>query len=215
MKKLKILVFIAFSIIIINLYNIQIIKNKYYIEKFNNESKKIITTDTAPRGRIYDRNGILLVDNKPKKIIYYKKEAMLYYLMNKGYNYEEKIIKENPTIYEYAIIAENLSNIKGFNIKLSFTRYYPYGKTFRTILGNIGEFNKENEEELIKNGHSINDTVGISYLEEQYDNYLTGKKNKYEVYNNNYKLIEEGNKANDIYLTIDIELQKEIENILI
>ena len=81
--------------------------------------------------------------------------------------------------------------------------------------GNIGDFTKENEKMYLDNGHSKNDIVGTSYIEFQYDKYLKGTKNKYEVYNNNYKLIEEGKKGNDIYMTIDIELQKEIEQILI
>ena len=296
MNKFKKIIITFFIIIIFNLYYIQIIKNEFYLKKFDFESKKIITSGTAPRGRIYDKNGEILVDNIPKKIIYYKKEintskeemltsikevcklididvkkininiikeyymflydtsdlitkkeweqyktrkindleiyklkieriknteninkeeAMLYYLMNKGYNYEEKIIKENPTIYEYAIIAENLNKIKGFNIKLDFERIYPYETVFRTMLGNIGEFNKDNEKQLLKNGHNLNDLVGISYLEEQYDNYLIGEKNKYELYNNQYTLLEEGKRGNDIFLTIDIDLQMKIENILI
>ena len=38
-------------------------------------SKRVIEGSSAPRGRIYDRNYRLIVDNKPVKIIYYKKQS--------------------------------------------------------------------------------------------------------------------------------------------
>ncbi|MEG0022404.1 MAG: penicillin-binding protein 2 [Bacilli bacterium] len=298
MKRIKIyyfLIIITFIYILSNLYYIQIIKNKKYIEKHEKESTKIIYGETAPRGRILDRNGKILVDNKPVKVIYYKKEigvtieeeikiakkvselidlntiacteknlkdywlvsndskklitkneiekyknrqlseediynlklkrikdtstinkeeAYIYYLMNKGYKYEEKIIKENATIYEYAIIAENMNQIKGYNVKLSWERIYNYGNTLKTIFGNVGMITKENKEVYIKNGHMNTDIVGKSYLEYQYDKYLTGKRNKYSLKNNVYTLIEEGEKGNDIYLSIDIDLQQKTEEII-
>ena len=33
-----------------------------------------VTSKSAPRGRIYDRNGVLIVDNEPVKVIFYKKK---------------------------------------------------------------------------------------------------------------------------------------------
>ena len=45
--------------------------------------------------------------------------------------------------------------------------------------------------------------------------FLKGKKNKYQVMSDgSYKLLEEGKRGNDIVLTIDIELQKALEEIL-
>lgn len=299
MKRLnfiKIFIVFSFSFLIINLYYIQIIKNKHYINKYEKENIKTVYGKTAPRGRIYDRNGILLVDNKPKKEIVYikkigitkkeefeiakrvsqyieidvsninqniikdyyiltndtdhlitdeewqkyddrklsdidiyklklkritntdnidKEEAYIYYLMNQGYKYDEKIIKDNATEYEYAIIAENMEKIKGFDVKLGWERVYYYGDILKTILGNIGIITEDNKDYYLQNGHSNNDIVGKSYIEYQYDKYLRGEKDVYEVINNNYKLIEEGKRGNDIYLTIDIKLQQEIENIVI
>ena len=63
------------SILIIDLYYVQVIKNKYYEEKVVSLGKTIVFGETAPRGRIYDRNGNVLVDNIAVKTIYYKKPA--------------------------------------------------------------------------------------------------------------------------------------------
>ena len=62
-------------VILINLFNIQVLKESYYENKVREMTETKVYSSTAPRGRIYDRNGILLVDNKPVKVIYYLKEV--------------------------------------------------------------------------------------------------------------------------------------------
>ena len=63
-KLLLILLFVLTSIIIIFLYYFQIVKKDYYQLQVDNLSEKIVESDSAPRGRIYDRNGNILVDNQ-------------------------------------------------------------------------------------------------------------------------------------------------------
>lgn len=297
---LEVLLIGCMLVILINLFNIQVLKESYYENKVREMTETKVYSSTAPRGRIYDRNGILLVDNKPVKVIYYLKEvgvstkeelkiadklskilevdyskittnmlkeyylkvnsnldlitdeeykkykdrklskddlhnlklerikeddinslnketAYIYYLMNNGYSYTEKIIKdENVSNEEYAIIAENVGILKGVNIRLDWERVYPYGITLRGILGNVGKITDEYKDYYISNGYKINDRVGISYLEYEYDKYLKGEKNEYiRSSDGTYKLVKEGKKGNDIYLNIDINLQEEIENIIV
>jgi len=136
--------------------------------------------------------------------------------MNKGYSYEEKIIKEEGiSDLEYAYIAENSSNLFGFDVKYSWERVYLYGDTFKTILGNISNITKEDKNYYLNKGYSLDELVGVSYLEKQYENILKGKKAIYKLGNNNeLELIEEGIRGQDIVLTIDINLQMEVEQIL-
>ena len=75
-KRYRILVIIimsVMSILLINLFNVQILKNKHYEEKLKELTVKVIEGESTPRGRIYDRNGVLIVDNTSVKTIYYKK----------------------------------------------------------------------------------------------------------------------------------------------
>ena len=148
-----------------------------------------------------------------------KKTAYVFYLMNRGYTYEEKIIKSDATDVEFAYISENVDNLSGFNTKIDWERVYPYGDTFKTILGKVSTSTQgipaEDKEYYLEKGYSLNDRVGISYIEKQYEEYLHGEKAIYEVVNSHEtKLIEEGTRGNDIVLTIDINLQREIENII-
>ena len=302
-----VLVIIIYIVIGCRLFNLQILKNNEYNDKLTMATEKTIESTSAPRGRIYDRNHKLLVDNEGVKTIYYKKQngittkeeielayevsnnididyskiddnklkdfyykshykecrkkitdeewdlynkrklndkdidkliyerlddeiseytdsdkkaAYIYYLMNKGYSYAEKVIKNSDvTDAEYAYISENIDNLKGFNTKLDWERVYLYGDTFKSILGNVSSNTQgipsELSEEYLKRGYTLDDRVGISYLEYQYEDYLRGTKAKYRLLSDNsYELVSEGKRGNDIVLTIDIELQKYLEEVL-
>ena len=307
-KLIVIFIIVLMSVLILNLFYIQIIRNKHYKEKLSDLTTTIIEGESAPRGRIYDRNGNIIVDNRSVKTIYYKKEnnistkeeikmaykvaeyikvdyskltvnmlkrfwilnnpklankkikdkeweelelrkisssdidnmklervteedlkdygdidkeaCYIYNLMNKGYYYTEKEIKnEGVTDEEYAIIAENIDTLPGFNVKLNWERYYPYGNTFKTILGSVSSSSSglpyNLKDEYLKKGYSLTDRVGTSYIEFQYEDYLKGTKATYEVNSDgSYTEIKKGNRGNDIVLTIDIELQKAVEKII-
>lgn len=302
------IIILLFSIILYRLFYLQVLKNEEYQEKLVLATEKSVTSTSTPRGRIYDRNYNLLVDNEAVKTIYYKKQngittkeeielaytvanmidveyskisenmlknfwylnnleeankkikeeeweqkknrklndddikkiiferigeeelkdydeldkeaAYIYYLMNKGYSYAEKIIKNTDVKEEeYALISENIDSLKGFNTKLDWERIYLYDDVFKSILGTVSSNNQGIPSELadyyLENGYSLDDRVGISYLEYQYENYLKGTKAKYRVLNNHtYELVEEGKRGNDIVLTIDINLQKYLEEML-
>ena len=149
-----------------------------------------------------------------------EKAAYIYYLMNKGYYYDEKEIKiGNVTNEEYAYFSENSKKLKGFGTKLEWERTYPYGNVLRSILGNVSSketgIPKEEAEEYLDKGYSLNDRVGISGLEKQYEELLKGEKAIYKVGENNERvLIKEGKKGTDIMLSIDIDLQVKIDKML-
>ena len=294
-------------ILSVNLFILQVVKHEFYVKKVEQLSQNLVTSTSTPRGRIYDRNGEIIVDNEAVKVIYYKKPsgvttrdeieiaykvadmisidykqlssdnlkkfwilnnkeesdklitdlewqqleerkltsldieklklerideqldyyeeidlkaAYIYYLMNVGYSYDEKVIKkENVSDKEYALIAENVNNLKGFDVRLDWNRVYPYGDTFRTILGSVSTNETgipyELKDYYLDLGYSLNDRVGISYLEYQYESILKGEKTVYQILDDGTrKIVSPGSRGKDIVLTIDIKLQQEIEKIL-
>lgn len=141
-----------------------------------------------------------------------QQEIHLYYLLNKGYIYDSKIIAKDVSDEICAKI--NISNISGLTCEYTTKRIYLYD-TLNDILGRTGNITKENKEYYLAKGYSLNDTVGLSYLEKQYDDYLRGEKAKYLVNeDNSLTLISNSKLGNDIYLSIDIELQLQINEIL-
>ena len=139
--------------------------------------------------------------------------AKIYSLMNDGYIYSKKEILTNVSESEYAKVME--ANIMGITGELTWKRKYLYGDTLKNILGTIGNIPKENKEKYLNNGYELTDIVGLSYLEYQYEDYLKGSKAKYLVNNDNtLTLIEEEQKGNDLVLSIDIDIQLKVEEIL-
>lgn len=184
-------------------------------EEYEDLKKRIITSED-----IYN----LKLERIDKQILYYtekdKEAAYIYALMNKGYSYSEKVIKRDVTDIEYAKVAENIEKLKGIATRIDWERKYLYGDTFKSILGTVSSTETgiplELKDYYLSKNYNLSDQVGISYLEYQYDDYLKGTKNKYKVLSDgSYKLISEGVRGNDIVLTIDIELQKEIEKIIV
>lgn len=297
---------LLFSFIFSGLINVMLINEKKNKESLDLLTYKKVYGTSTPRGRIYDRNYNLLVDNKSLKTIVYQRKkgvtnskmievakilaphididyhrinnrqrreyyyaknksicdklvtsneiekvkqrkmtsrdleelkikrikeedlnfseeelkvAYLFYLMNRGYTYEEKIIKSDVSDLEYAYVSENNSLLEGFNTKLDWERVYLYGDTFKSMLGTVSTTSQgipaEEKEYYLEKGYSLNDRVGLSYIEKEYEEYLHGEKDLYEVVNTYEKrLIKEGKRGKDIVLTIDINLQREVERIL-
>ena len=56
------------------LFQLQVMMNEAYSSDLVDATVKIVSGESAPRGRIYDRNYNLLVDNEAVKTIYYKKQ---------------------------------------------------------------------------------------------------------------------------------------------
>lgn len=306
-KKLDILEIVTiflFLLLAYFLFKTIYLKEDFYKEKLNSLTNVIVYGESAPRGRIYDRNYNLLVDNIAVPIIYYKKvdkitkqeeieliyevidkleleydklktrnlkefylvlypnkgnekiteeewdkqkqrvlnssdienlkiaritddelntlsetdrkAAYLYYLMNQGYSYSEKIIKSsNVTDSEYAYFSENNYKLKGFDTKVNWERNYLYQDTLNKILGSVGSIPKEEKESYLKKGYELTDIVGLSNIEKQYEDILKGTKAKYKkVASNKLVLLEDAKRGNDIVLSIDINLQKEVDSII-
>ena len=296
------LLYISFFVIVGRLYYLQIIKYDVYQEKLQTLTEKTILGDTAPRGRIYDRNGNLLVDNTLVRTIYYqktgnlsvdeevklayyikdylnidyskltksymkdfylmmnedeinnrltieekinfkerklsdneyyklkkekvrdeeietytdddKKAIYIYYLMNNGYSYDSKVIKTNASEEEFAFFSESADKLLGFNTKYTYKRLYVYGETLKTVLGSVGMITSENKDYYLSKGYLLSDIVGLSNLEYVYDDYLKGEKEEYILSNDNKILSKEGKRGSDLYLTIDINLQKLVDETL-
>jgi penicillin-binding protein A len=154
-----------------------------------------------------------------------KQVASIFREMAKGYALTPQIVKNDDVkVEEIARVSENLESLPGVDVFTDWKRMYPNGDTFRSILGNIST----DEEGLPANlldyylsrDYSRNDRVGKSQIELQYEEVLSGQKAKteYEVGQTGKieqsKMISEGKRGKDLVLTIDLELQKKVEEIL-
>ncbi|MBY0220918.1 penicillin-binding protein 2 [Sporosarcina aquimarina] len=74
MNFLFVAIFVLFSLLIFRLGYLQIVKGEDYTRMLERTEEIAVNTST-PRGRVYDRNGQVLVDNEPKNAITYTKTS--------------------------------------------------------------------------------------------------------------------------------------------
>lgn len=145
--------------------------------------------------------------------------------MDGGYKQTPQVIKgEGVTKEEYARVSENLADLPGVNTTVLWERSYVYDDLLRSLLGNItseGEgLPEEKLEHFLVREYSRSDRVGKSYLEARYEETLNGEKERVEYINNEQgaiigtESIQEGERGRDLVLTIDMELQKAVEESL-
>lgn len=187
--------------------------------KITDEERELYERRKLSSDDLYDLKIKRITDKELSKYDDLDKEAAyIYYLMNNGYSYDDKLIKEGASDYEYAYVLQNKDDLKGFDASISWQRSYPYGDTLRQILGSVSTTSQGVPEELkskyLSKGYELSDRVGLSYLELEYEDELSGKKDEYEVKNGVKKLVKEGKRGNDIVLSIDINLQQELEKII-
>ena len=122
-----------------------------------------------------------------------------------------------------AAIMENQSKLNGVDIEEESLRRYPDGKYFASIIGYIGPMSQDEYDNLAedeKDKYSLSDLVGKSGIEQAFDSTLQGVKGKSTFYVDNLgKIIETVSRTdpkagNDIYLTIDKDLQINAYNLL-
>ncbi len=292
-------IFLFFVVVGIRITYLCVVNGEYYKEKLKNKTEIYLEGTSAPRGRILDCNGKVLVDNIGVKTIIYNKlngvstkeeieiayklanlltinfkeninetkklwliqnadgksliteeeyrlleerkittedikklkyeritedilnsfsdldikAAHIYSLMSKGYSYEKKTILNDVSDEEYAKIME--AKISGITGEMTWERLYPYGESLKTLLGTIGYIPAEEKEDYLNLSYRLNDIVGISYLEKQYEEYLKGKKAVYKVNGDNTLTVQsEAKKGNDLVLSIDIDIQLKTEEVL-
>lgn len=143
--------------------------------------------------------------------------------LNRFQKYIPTTIAEDVSDETVAAIMEVLDELPGVDIAEDSMRRYTDSKYYANIIGYTGQISQDeydalSEEEQEK--YSLTDTVGKSGLEQVLDSYLQGEKGEEKLYVDSVgKVIEsvsvkEASAGNDVYLTIDAELQKAAYDIL-
>ena len=195
------------------------------------------TVEALPKDKRFDSDGnqlseAQLYNNAAESITsdqlnYSEDEKKIIYLFNQlnavG-NFATGNIQTDPlSDTQVAIIASASKELPGISISTSWDR-----KVLETSLSSIvGSVSSEKSglpaEEVdayLKKGYSLNDRVGTSYLEKQYEEVLQGKRTVKEIHLDKHgdmesvENIEEGSKGKNIKLTIDLAFQDSVDSLL-
>ena len=218
---LIIAVFAVVSLIyLVRLFGLQVLDPAYKQFATNNVLREVV--QYPARGLIYDRNGNLLVINKPAyDLLITPKEVGVFdttYLCSlldiskedleakideaKKYSwFKPSIIVKQISPENYAILQEQLYKFSGFHTQSRTLREYET-KAASHVLGYVGEVTSND----IKNDsyYSIGDYIGVSGIEETYEKQLRGTKGIKKV------LVDVHNRIQGSYLNGEEDIPSQI-----
>lgn len=203
-----------------------ILTHKEDVDHIMKKEKTLLENGEISQDKYNDTVYKKLTKDKLKKLTNKELQvAAIYREMSSGSQLSPQIIKnEDVSEKEYALVSQNLSELPGVNTSMDWDRKYLYGDTLRTMFGRVSSkeegLPKELTDYYLSKGYSRNDRVGQSYLEYQYENVLRGKKKKMRYITNksgkiiNSEVLSEGSRGDDLILSIDIDLQLKVEQLV-
>ena len=156
----------------------------------------------------YDMRNMMVIRER-----YNIKSYLSYHPVDICYSISQKTV---------AMISERHHELNGINIEIEPLRYYPQYESASHIIGYLGKIAQDYElhEYVVEKGYSTDDIIGKTGLEEKFEDYLRGEKGKKTVEVNNVGRTirsvssEAPVPGDDLYLTLDLRLQKKAEESL-
>jgi len=201
---------------------------KEYWYLLHEEEAKLLLSETEVKKNMNQYEMIL--NHIPKQnIANFSEEDMQIMLIkkeiDKAYSLSPQIIKnEKVTFEEFARVSEHIDELPGVNATTDWERSYPYKGTLKSLLGTITTEKQGIPSEKLNlylaKGYNRNDRIGKTGLEEEYEDFLRGKKEKIQYKTNKTgeivenETVVQGERGKDVVLTIDFELQKRVDKIL-
>lgn len=238
---LFVLVAAVFGSLAAKLWSMQVLSSEQYVEA--SERNKFTTIKTpAARGRIFDTEGIVLVDNKTVSTVLADAEVAndrnvtlrLSALLGiphavirqriqdaTGGAQARREVTSAPRFRDVSFIEEHPDAFPGVTIENRTHRVYPYEALAGAVLG----YTSGITEEMLKADHAgidyqSGDEVGISGVELSFENYLFGTHGERVVLTDADGAVREvrsetpAAQGNDVYLTLSAKVQKIAEEAL-
>ncbi|ARN74683.1 penicillin-binding protein 2 [Oceanicoccus sagamiensis] len=229
-------VFALLSLLMARYFSLQITQHETY--RTQSDRNRVQLQPVPPkRGLIYDRNGVLLAENRASYSLTIIKEqvedldqtiGLLQDLINidddhiKKYRrlvsrsrpYSSVPLKLKLSPEEIAIISVNRYRLPGVDVDAQLARHYPQGELFAHVLGYVGRINEAEQLQIDEVNYSGTNEIGKIGLEKYYEDILHGKVGYQNVETNArgrvLRVLERTNPepGADLTLHLDAHVQK-------
>lgn len=195
------LVFVMLGVLIYRYYSLQVTQHEDFVTQ--SDRNRIQVQPVAPtRGLIYDRNGILLADNRPSFRLSIVKERVkdldaliatlqsLVEISTSDIDRFKKMLRRSRAPYqptpikldlsqdEIAKISVNEYRLPGVEVEAELVRYYPQGELLAHTIGYVGRINERelaSFDEEQRQDYSATYSIGKIGIEKYYEDVLLGK----------------------------------------
>lgn len=201
-------------------------KKDYFIIAYPDQADKLVSSEEKAKLKEQNNYDKALMNLQIERIT----DAMLeeymdddtlkythfYYLM-RNCTSGSSILAEGISEQEASIIGENADILPGINVTTDWSRQYVYDREFSQVLGKVTTKKQglpaEMKNQLLALGYQSDSRVGVSGLEEQYEEILRGSDSSYTLnYDSSGSPIitstKSGTAGSNIRLSIDWELQQ-------
>ncbi len=224
-------------VLVARMYFLQVVQYEYHSTLA--ENNRIHVQSLPPtRGMIYDRNGVVLAENRPSFSLTLTREragdwhAVLETIIEvleldgqeldtyvKRVEQGRRPFEPVPVLFELseeqiARIAVNQYRLPGVEVEAQMVRYYPFGEQFAHTVGYVGRINEDDLKRLDPVEYSGTHHTGKLGVERFYEDQLHGKVGYEEVETNARGRVlrvlkrVEPQSGKDVYLSLDILLQQ-------
>lgn len=235
-------VLVIFSIFCMRLFWLQVIERKEYRRLSLNNSIRLQSIK-PPRGLIFERNGDLLVDNRPSfdlsivikdaktidktidKLSRFlnvsQEELQTKISRGRGYSaYKPILLKQDIGRDALAQIETHKFDLPGIGIDVEARRHYIHQNSAAHLIGYLSEINSEELKSKKYPENVSGDFIGRFGVEKAYERYLQGKRGGRQVeVNATGQIVRvlktiEATPGQNIFLTVDLQVQKKAEELL-
>jgi penicillin-binding protein 2 len=194
---------VGFALIVLGLLRLQVAEHERYLE-LSEENRIRFEVLRAPRGAIYDRNGVLLADTYPSFNIVFRpmpaesttrvsaavrsdwlrrvselveSDSTMVHQLVRMANRTGKtaVLRRNAPFSILAAAEENRADLPGLEVAVEPLRRYPNGTVAAHLLGYAGEINDRELATRASQGYRSGALIGRSGLERSYEDALRGQ----------------------------------------
>lgn len=243
LRFIQAMVVLLLGVLSVRLYVLQVVRGERYAEIAENQRRRRLPIP-APRGLILDREGRVIVDSRPIYNVIMSREDVkgkdlnsLIEPLSEGLAldkdilreyfdvvktmpaFESVLVKQDATQGDIAWVEAHNLEYPELRVEQQPQRTYPAKGSFSHVVGYVGEISPEQlKQQAYKDrGLKPGDIIGLSGIEQIYDDYLRGKDGYREVVVDSRGRIQDEIEivapipGRDLVTTLDLDLQKTAE----
>ncbi|AQZ94905.1 penicillin-binding protein 2 [Halopseudomonas phragmitis] len=194
--------------LVARMYYLQVVQYEYH-STLSENNRVHVQPVPPPRGRIYDRNGIVLAENRPSFSLNITRERVtdldttfallqsLLELSDEDVERSQRRLTQTrrrpfesvPVVFELsdeqiARIAVNQFRLPGVEVQASFVRHYPFAEHFAHAVGYVGRINEQEMARIDQVAYAGTHYIGKTGIERYYEDWLHGTVGYEEVETN-------------------------------
>src|SRR5829696_2160721 len=245
LRFLQAMVILLLGLLSIRLYVLQVVRGERYAEIAENQRRRRLPIP-APRGVIFDREGRVIVDSRPIYNVILSREDVkrtgkdltaLIEPLSEGLSVDKDIlrdyfelvktmpafesiqVKQGATPGDIAWVEAHNLEYPELRVEQQPQRRYPSNGSLAHVLGYVGEISPEQLKQQASKDKGLKpgDIIGLSGIEQIYDDYLRGRDGYREVVVDSRGRIQDEIETiapipgRDLITTIDLDLQNAAE----